>query len=181
MAASHVRVALAFRRRVAEVAPAVDHLFRRAAADAQLQSAAGDQIGCPGVFGHVVWIFVAHVDHGRADLDGARACANGGKQWERRTELAREVVNAKVCAISAQVFRGNRELDRLKQGVGRRAYLRAGGLAPMPEREKADFFRQVAGPAPTITALQPYSLPRSVAPCVISDRRGSSIVRRLCR
>ena len=84
--------------------------------------------------------FYPNGDHGCADLDCTRACTNGGKQRERRTELAREVVNAKECAVSAQVFRGNSKVDRLKQGVGRRAYLRAGGLGPMPEREKADFF-----------------------------------------
>jgi hypothetical protein len=67
----------------------------------------------PSVFGHVVWVFVAHVDHGRADLDCTSACTNGGKQRERRTELAREVMNAKECSVGAQVFGGNSKIDVL--------------------------------------------------------------------
>jgi hypothetical protein len=143
-ATPHLCIALALRRRVAEVAPAVDHLFRRAATDSQLQSTARDQIGCPSIFGHVGWVFVSHVDDGRADLDRVSACTNGGKQREWRTELAGEVVNAKECAVSPQFFRGNSEFHRLKQRVGRRAYLRACGFGPMPEREKAYFFRHGA-------------------------------------
>jgi hypothetical protein len=37
----------AFRRRIAEIAPAIDHLLGRAAADAELQAPAGDEVGAP--------------------------------------------------------------------------------------------------------------------------------------
>ena len=82
MAPAHVGVALALGRPVAEVAPAVDHLLGRAAADAELQPPAGDEVGGAGVLGHVERVLVAHVDHGRADLDAAGLRADGGEQRE---------------------------------------------------------------------------------------------------
>ena len=111
MAAGHVGIVLALRRLVAEVAEAVDDLLRRAAADAQLQPAAGDQVGSAGVLGHVQRVLVAHVDDGRADLDALGARANGGQQRERRRELAREVVDAEVGAVRAELLGGLGELN----------------------------------------------------------------------
>ena len=77
----HVGVALPLRRRVAEVAPAIDHLLGRAAADAELQPAAGDEVGRARVLRHVERVLVAHVDDRRADLDalgpGADAASSG--------------------------------------------------------------------------------------------------------
>ncbi len=58
-------------RRVAEMAPAVDHLLGRAAADAELQTPAGDEVGRARVLRHVERVLVAHVDDGGADLDAA--------------------------------------------------------------------------------------------------------------
>ena len=113
------------RGRVAEVAPAVDHLLRRAAADPELQPAAGDEVRRARVLGHVQRVLVAHVDHGGADLDRARPRADGRKQRERRAELAREMVHAEVRAVGAQLLGGDGELDRLQQRVGRGAHLRA--------------------------------------------------------
>jgi len=81
--ARHVGVALALRGRVAEVPPAVDHLFRRTAADAQLQPSARNDVSGAGVLGHVQRVLVAHVDHGRANLDRARPRPNGRQQRER--------------------------------------------------------------------------------------------------
>ena len=69
---------------VAEVAQAVDHLLGRPAADAQLEPAAGDEVGRAGVLGHVQRVLVAHVDDGGADLDPAGARADRGQQRERR-------------------------------------------------------------------------------------------------
>ena len=57
------------RGHVAEVAEPVDHLLGRAATDAELQPAAGDEVGRPGVLGHVERVLVAHVDDGGAHLD----------------------------------------------------------------------------------------------------------------
>ncbi len=69
--AGHVGVGGALRRDVAEVAVAVDDLLGRSPADAQLQPAAGDQVGRAGVLGHVQRVLVAHVDDAGADLDPA--------------------------------------------------------------------------------------------------------------
>jgi hypothetical protein len=49
VAAGHVGVRLALGEGVAEVAPAVDHLIRRASADPQLKPATGDEVCRPGV------------------------------------------------------------------------------------------------------------------------------------
>lgn len=76
MVAGHVGLALAFGRGIAEMAPAIDHLFGRTAADAELQTAAGDEVGRTGIFGHVERVFVAHVDDGSADLDAAGSRAD---------------------------------------------------------------------------------------------------------
>ena len=122
MTARHVGVALAVRGRVAEVAPAVDHLLRRAAADPELQPAAGDDVRRAGVLSHVQRVLVAHVDHGRPDLDRARSRADGRKQRERRAELAGEMVHAEVRAVGAQLLGSDGELDRLEQRIGRGAY-----------------------------------------------------------
>ena len=89
--ARHVGVGLALGGRVAEVAAAVDHLLRRPAADAELEPAAGDEVGRARVLGHVQRVLVAHVDDGRADLD-ARSCArrsaassgNGEASWRAK-------------------------------------------------------------------------------------------------
>src|SRR5919206_5197776 len=99
MAPGHAGVAFTRRGRVAEVAPAVDDLLRRAPADPELQPAAGDDVRRAGVLGHVQGVLVAHVDYGRPDLDRARPRADGREKRERRAELAREVVHAEVRAV----------------------------------------------------------------------------------
>jgi hypothetical protein len=73
------------RRDVTEVAPTVDHLLGRTAADAQLQPSAGDEVGRAGVLHHVQRILVAHVDDRRADLDPLGPRTDGGQQRKRRT------------------------------------------------------------------------------------------------
>ena len=134
MTAGHVGVGLALLRRVAEVAPAVDHLFRRASADAELEAAAGDQVGGARVLRHVQRVLVAHVDDGGADLDLARARADRREQRERRAELTREVMHAEVRAVRAELLGGDGELDRLEQRVGAGANLRLRRRRPVPER-----------------------------------------------
>ena len=113
MAACHVGVGLAFGRLVAEVAPALDHLLRRAAADAELKPTAREEVGGPGVLDHVQLVLVAHVDHGRADLDPRRARADRREQGEGRPELPREVVDAEVRAVSAHLLCRDGQLERL--------------------------------------------------------------------
>ena len=62
---------IALGRRVAEIATAVDHLLGRAAADAELQPPAGDQVGGARVLHHVERVLVAHVDDRGAELDAS--------------------------------------------------------------------------------------------------------------
>ena len=129
-----------FARRVAEVAPAVDHLLGRAAADAELQAAAGDEVGGAGVLRHVERVLVAHVDDRGADLDPLGPGAAGGEQRERRAELAGEVMDAEIGPVGAELLGRDGELDRLQQRVGRRARLRLRRRGPMAEGEEADVF-----------------------------------------
>ena len=126
MAPRHVGGRLAVTRRMAEISPAVDHLFRRSAADAQLQTATRDDVRGSSILGHVHRVFVAHVDDGRPDLDRARPRADGRQKRKRRAELAREVVHAEVRAVGTEFLGGDSEVNRLQQGVRRRPRLRAG-------------------------------------------------------
>ena len=67
---------------IAEMPPALDHLLGRAAADAELQPAAADQVGRARILDHVEGVLVAHVDHAGADLDAAGSCADRRQQRE---------------------------------------------------------------------------------------------------
>ena len=113
MAPRHVGVGHVLPRHVTEVAEAVDHLLGRTAADAELQAAAGDEVGGGGILRHVHRIFVTHVDDRGADLDVLRLRAAGREQWERRAELAGEMMNAEIGAVGTEFLDRNRELDRL--------------------------------------------------------------------
>ena len=99
--------------RVAECFGAVPRRLGRAAADAELQSAAGKQVGRRGFLGHVERVLVAHVDDAGADLDPARPDADRREERERRGELAREVVDTDERPVDADLLSGDRELDRL--------------------------------------------------------------------
>ena len=103
--------------RVAERLGAVPGRLGRAAADAELEPAAGEEVGRGGVLGHVERVLVAHVDHAGADLDPARPDADRGEQREGRGELAREVMDAHERAVDADLLGGDRELDRLAKRV----------------------------------------------------------------
>ena len=131
---------LPLRRRVAEIAPALDHLLGRAAADAELQAPAGDEVGRARVLRHVERVLVAHVDDRGADLDPLRPRAARRQQRERRAELAREMMHAEIGAVRAELLGRDRKLDRLQQRVGRRARLRLRRRGPVTEGEEADLF-----------------------------------------
>ena len=113
-------------RLVAEVPPAVDHLLRRAAADPQLEAAAGYEVGRAGVLRHVQRVLVAHVDDRRADLDPAGARADRRQQRERGSQLPREVVHPEISPVGAQLLGGHSQVDRLQQRIRRRPHLRTG-------------------------------------------------------
>src|SRR5437764_11148375 len=104
MTPAHVRVGLAFLRRVAEVTPPFDDLLGRAPADPELEPAAADEIRRARILDHVERILVPHVDDGGADLDATRPGADGGEQGEGRTELLGEVMDAEVCAVRTQLL-----------------------------------------------------------------------------
>ncbi len=140
VAPPHVGIALAFGRLVSEIAPAVDHLLGRAAADAELEPSAGDQVGTARVLHHVERVLVAHVDHGRADLDRAGLGADGREQRKRRSQLPCEMVHAEVGAVGAELLSRDRQLDRLQQRVAGGAGLRLRRGRPVPEGEESDLF-----------------------------------------
>ncbi len=162
MAPRHVGVGHAFGRRVAEVAPAVDHLLGRPARNAELQAAAGDEVGGAGVLRHVERVLVAHVDDRGADLDRLGARAAGGEQRERRAELAGEVMDAEIGAVGAERLGGDGKLDRLRQRVGGRPRLRLRRRGPMAEGEEADVFGASVFHGACVTRLAlSFTLPRS--------------------
>jgi hypothetical protein len=135
-------VPLAFLRLVAEVTPAVDHLLRGAAADPELETAAGDEVGRAGILGHVQRVLIAHVDDCSADLDAAGPRADGGQQREGRAQLPGEVVHTEIGTVGAQILRRDRQVDRLQQSIGGRLRLRAARRRPVPERQESDLLHQ---------------------------------------
>ncbi len=120
------------------MAPAVDHLFGRAAADAELQAPAGDEVGGARVLGHVERVLVTHVDDAGAELDAARLRPGGGQKRERRGELAREMMDAEIGAVRAQLLGRHGKVDRLQQRVAGRARARLRRGRPVPEGKEAD-------------------------------------------
>ena len=64
--------------------------------------------------------------------------ADGGKERERRAELAGEMMHAEKRAVCAEFFRSHCQLDRLQQRVARCAHLRLRRRCPVPERQEAD-------------------------------------------
>jgi hypothetical protein len=79
---AHSGIVLAFNRTVAEIAPPIDYLFGRTAADSQLQAPAGDEIRRAGILRHVVRILIPHVNHRGADFNVSRLGADSGKERE---------------------------------------------------------------------------------------------------
>ena len=117
VAARHVGIRLTFAGLVAEVAESIDHLLGRAATDAELQPPAGDDVGRPGILGHIERVLVAHVDDARSDLDPRGTRTYGGEERERGGELTCKVVDAEVRAIGAELFGRDSQLDRLEQRI----------------------------------------------------------------
>src|SRR4029079_10422987 len=112
---------------------AIDDLLRRTTADAELESATGDEVGGTGILDHVQRVLVAHVDDRRADLDALGARSDRRQQRERRRELLSEVVDAEIGAVSTEVLDRFSQLDRLDERVRARADLRVGRRRPMAE------------------------------------------------
>ena len=131
MAAGHVGIGHPLGRGVTEVAPSVDHLLGRAAADAQLQASAGDEVGRTSVLRHVQRVLVPHVDDRGADLDPLGLRADSRQQRKGRAELAGEVMHTEVSPVRAELLGGDGQVDRLQQRVGRRSRLRLGRGRPM--------------------------------------------------
>ena len=53
----------------------------------------------------------------RSHLDPLRPRTDGGEERERGGELPREVVDAEVRAIGAELLGRDSQLDRLEQGI----------------------------------------------------------------
>ena len=124
MPPAHLCVILAFNREVAKIAPTIDDLLGGTAADSQLQSATSDEIRGPSVLRHVMRILIPHVDYCGADFNLSRFSANRRKQWKRRSQLLREVMNPKVGPVHFQALGLYGEIDGLQEHVGRRPSLR---------------------------------------------------------
>jgi hypothetical protein len=138
VAAGQVGVGFALGGDVAEGTRAVQGGLGRAAADAELQAPAGEEVGGASVLGHVERVLIAHVDHAGADLDPSGRGPDRGEQRERRGELALEVVDADEGAVDAERLGGHRQLDRLAQALAGGRGLRSRRVRPMAEAEEAD-------------------------------------------
>jgi len=133
-----VRIGLPVGGPVAEDLRATQRDFRRSPADPKLQPSAADQVGSRGFLGEVQRVLIPHVDDGGADLDPARLRGNCRQQRQRRGQLPLEVMDADERPVDAEVLRRLGQFDGLQQRVGGSASLRAGGRAPVAERQEAD-------------------------------------------
>jgi hypothetical protein len=64
-------------------------------------------------------ILIPHVDHGGANFNLSRFSANHRKQWERRCQLLREVMNPEVGSIHSQALSLHGKINRLQERVSR--------------------------------------------------------------
>jgi hypothetical protein len=99
--------------RVTECLGAVPGRLGRAAADAELEPAAGKKVCRRRFLGHVERILIAHVVDAGADLDPARRDADRCQDREGRGELTREVMDTDERPVDADLLSGDRELHRL--------------------------------------------------------------------
>jgi hypothetical protein len=160
--ASEVGVIGAIGGHIAEVAVAVDHLLRRSAADAELQSPARDEIGGASIFSHVERVFVAHVNDAGPDLDPAGPRSDGCEQRERRGQLIGEMVHPEVRPVRTQLLCGDCKVNGLQQHVRGRASLRVRRRRPMAERQEPNAFHDRPNAA-RVAPLPVQSEPRRVA------------------
>ena len=125
--------------RVAEGLGTVPGRLGRAAADAELEPATGEQVCRRRRLGHVERVLVAHVDHAGADLDPRRLDADRREERERRGELSCEMVDTDERPVDPDLLRRDRELDGLAERVAAGVRQPAAGM-PGAEREEADLF-----------------------------------------
>ena len=97
----HIGVGLALYRTVAEITPTRDHLFGRATADAELQTATGDEVRRARILNHIQRVLVTHVDYRRADFYAIRLRTDCRQQGERRGKLAGEMMHPEERAVHA--------------------------------------------------------------------------------
>ena len=75
--------AVAVNRVLAKVAPSIDYLLWRTAADSQLQAPASDEIRGASTLHHVMRVLIPHINHRSANFDASRFGADRGEQRER--------------------------------------------------------------------------------------------------
>ena len=122
-------------------AATVDHLLRRAAADPELQPAAGDDVRRARVLHHVERVLIAHVDHGGPNPD-QRVRAPIAASSGRASSIGERNGAREACAIGTQLLGSDSEFDRLQQRVGRGAYLRTVRISPVPKRQEPDLLQR---------------------------------------
>ena len=105
---------------VAKIAPSIDHLLGRTAADSQLQAPASDEIRSASVLRHVVRVLIAHVDDGGADFNLSRLGADRREQRKWRCQLPREMMNTEVGSVHSQALGLDGEVNGLQERVSRR-------------------------------------------------------------
>ncbi len=119
MPPAHGGIVLAVPRLMAKIAPPVDDLFGRSAADSQLQTPACNEIRGAGILCHVIRVLIPHVDHGRADFNAPGPRRGRGQQRERRGQLPREMMHTKVRSVHPRPLGLNGKVNRLKQRIRR--------------------------------------------------------------
>jgi len=67
-----------------------------------------------------VRILIPHIDYRGANFDLVRPGADRREQWERRSQLPREVVNTKVGSVHSQALGLDGEVNGLQERVGPR-------------------------------------------------------------
>src|SRR6202012_711648 len=110
----HVGVVLTLRWTITKIEPTSDDLLWRAAADAQLETAARDEASRASVLRHVERVRVTHVDHCSAYFYAAGFRADGCQQRERRCKLTGKVMDAEERSIRTQLLGRNCKVDGLQ-------------------------------------------------------------------
>src|SRR5699024_6560850 len=118
--------------------PAAVGRLGAAAGDAQGQAAVGDQVEGGGLLREVQRILVAHVDHAGAHLDPSGAGGDGRQQRDRGRRLGREVVDAEVGTVDADLVGADGDVDRVVEHLAGGQSPGGGTVAVVAEAEESE-------------------------------------------